>query len=72
VRQKLELSKLLKSFGYIDLHKPHPGNIIKLGALREIYERLILTSAINDNEETAGVSINAFIKETLEERVHAQ
>jgi hypothetical protein len=52
VRQKLELSKLLKSFGYIDLHKPHPGNIIKLGALREIYERLILTSAINDNEET--------------------
>ena len=30
----------------IDIHRPHPGNIVKLGALKDIYNKLILADVI--------------------------
>lgn len=30
----------------VDLHKPHPGNIIKKGTLNKIYDKLVSSSFI--------------------------
>lgn len=35
----------------IDLHKPHPGNIVKLGALKDVYDKLVLAAIINEEKE---------------------
>lgn len=39
-----------ESKSIIDLHKPHPGNIIKEGALKDVYEKLILNGFIDKKE----------------------
>ena len=43
-----------ESKSIIDLHKPHPGNIVKSGALKDVYYKLILAAVIsektNDND----------------------
>jgi hypothetical protein len=35
-----------ESKSIIDLHKPHPKNIIKEGALKDVYEKLIIAGFI--------------------------
>ncbi len=35
-----------ESKSIIDLHKPHPGNVIKEKALKDIYEKLIFNGLI--------------------------
>ncbi|MGV8096258.1 MAG: type II toxin-antitoxin system HicA family toxin [Mangrovibacterium sp.] len=37
----------VESKSILDMHKPHPGNVIKEGALKDIYEKLILNGFIN-------------------------
>lgn len=39
-----------KEDNIISLHKPHPGNIVKLYAIREVIEHLIATGKITENE----------------------
>ena len=40
----------------IDLHKPHPGNIIKTGALKDIYDKLVLAAAINTESKISNTN----------------
>jgi len=45
----------IESKSIIDLHKPHPGNVVKLGVLKDIYDKLVLASVVDErteNEET--------------------
>ena len=42
----------VESKSIIDLHKPHPGNIVKLGALKDIYNKLVLRSIIDKETES--------------------
>ena len=37
-----------ESKSIIDLHKPHPGNIVKPGALKDVYDKLILAAVISE------------------------
>jgi hypothetical protein len=37
----------VESKSVIDIHKPHPDNIIKVGTLRAIYEKLISAGLID-------------------------
>ena len=44
-----------ESKSIIDLHKPHPRNIVKSGALKDVYDKLILVAVISEktnNNET--------------------
>ena len=41
----------IESKSIIDLHKPHPGNVVKLGALKDVYEKLVLASAIKSQND---------------------
>lgn len=34
----------------IDLHKPHPGNLIKPGALKDVYDKLVMVAIINEEK----------------------
>ncbi|KAA6319812.1 hypothetical protein EZS27_030335 [termite gut metagenome] len=38
----------IESKSVIDIHKPHPGNIIKEGTLKAIYEKLISSEFIDN------------------------
>ena len=42
----------VESKSIIDLHKPHPGYIVKLGALKDVYNKLVLVSIINEETES--------------------
>jgi len=41
----------VESKSIIDLHKPHPGNIIKESALKDVFEKLMLNGFIVKKEE---------------------
>lgn len=43
----------VESKSIIDLHKPHPGNIVKVGALKDVYDKLILAAIISEESEDA-------------------
>ena len=38
----------VESKSIIDIHKPHPGNIVKWGALKDVYDKLMLASIIEE------------------------
>jgi hypothetical protein len=40
----------MESKTVIDIHKPHPSNIIKEGALKAIYEKLVLVGLITNKK----------------------